>query len=324
MFNGKLKILINIIIIMTPIMLHSQSELLLEEFVKYGSKAPSSHNAKMWKVLIDKEKSTLDICIDSTKIIPKVDPMNREAWISIGAFYQNCAFIAHDYGYETFLYNKKDTVVISFKEMEQITDTIKYRRAIEARKTTRKKFKKEDIDFIINPLLNKYNNVFYVRNDTELFEDIVQLSKKANAIQINNWDKRKELAECINFKKNELEKMNLKNLGLNTFERLVFKYFVNENRFTNSSFIRKQYLENTNSLYDQCSGFLIITSKNQNQKDWIESGILLEKIWIYLTQMNIAVQPISQVLEEEPYYSELKNKLLKNGEIQMILRLGIL
>lgn len=63
MFYGKLKTLINIVIIMMPIMLYSQSELLLEEFVKYGSKAPSSHNAKMWKVLIDKEKNTLYIYI---------------------------------------------------------------------------------------------------------------------------------------------------------------------------------------------------------------------------------------------------------------------
>ncbi|GAB1416270.1 nitroreductase family protein [Paludibacter sp.] len=296
---------------------------ILDEFVKYGNKAPSSHNAKMWDVSIHPEKGLIILKIDKQKMLPALDPSNRESWISLGAFCQNIKLVAKDYGYNTNIFRINDTVELYFSSINvELEETKIYKEILNERHTLRKEFRKDSIDSLINPILQKYSALIYFKNDTYLYDQLVSLSKKANYQQINDLNRRMELAEWINFEKNRFSGMNLSNLGLNFFERLFFRCFVRKKYFSNSKLIRQSYLTKTNSLYDKGAGFLLITSERNDKNNWFNSGILLEDIWVQLTELDIKVQPMSQVIEEEPYYSQIKKLLNIDGEIQMILRIG--
>lgn len=317
-----MRILILFYFILFSMVADSQKLSELEIFVAYGNKAPSSHNTKMWKTTLDENRKSIFISVDSAKIIPKVDPNNREAWISIGAFCQNVEYIAQDFDYKTSILMDNDTISLNFEK--ELNTTQKYAPLIEKRHTLRKPFKNQSIDDIIEPLLLNEQNLVYIKNSDELFKYLVSQSQKANIQQINNFEKRQELAECISLKKYESSsKMELKNLGLNYFERLLFKNFVKEKGFTNSEFIRKKYISQTNDLYDKCAGYILVLSDKNNNSEWFHSGMLLEKVWLFLTENEISVQPMSQIIEEEPYYTQFKGKLDLDKEVQMVLRVGI-
>ena len=121
--------------------------------------------------------------------------------------------------------------------------------------------------------------------------------------------------------RNKQDGLSLRNLGMNAFERFIFRLFVNRSNFANKNPLKQVSINQANKLYSECAGYLIITSENQTTLEWIESGMLLQTVWLYCVENGISVHPMSQVIEES-YYSNLKKSLMLNGEIQMLLRVG--
>lgn len=65
----------------------------LKEMIYYDSLAPNSHNAQMWKIKVPSDQSLI-LALDSDRLLTQVDPDNREALISLGAFLENMVSIA--------------------------------------------------------------------------------------------------------------------------------------------------------------------------------------------------------------------------------------
>src|SRR5262245_31083974 len=59
--------------------------------------APSGHNAQPWSVRLD--AGQIWIGTDSTRWLPQVDPTNREATLSVGAFVENLITAAPAHGF---------------------------------------------------------------------------------------------------------------------------------------------------------------------------------------------------------------------------------
>ena len=90
----------------------------------------------------------------------------------------------------------------------------------------------------------------------------------------------------------------------------------------NSPLFIKQALKGTKRQINNCAGFIIISSHHSNPEEWFNTGRKLERIWLDLTKSGISVHPMSQPIEEDKYYTELKSILQEKEEIQMILRIG--
>ena len=73
---------------------------------------------------------------------------------------------------------------------------------------------------------------------------------------------------------------------------------------------------------DTADGFLLVIAKDNSVKENMRAGIILENIWLNAADADIKIQPLSQILEEEPYKSNISNDLNINGEVKMILRTG--
>ncbi len=74
----------------------------LQDIIRMGTLAPSSHNAQMWKIKIIDENEVL-VLWDKNRKLESSDPQNREALISIGAFIENFVEGAKKYNYEVEL-----------------------------------------------------------------------------------------------------------------------------------------------------------------------------------------------------------------------------
>jgi hypothetical protein len=105
------------------------------------------------------------------------------------------------------------------------------------------------------------------------------------------------------------------------FARWYVKLFYSRNSVLADSFrattIKKIQQQATNG-----GGWLVITSPNSAIPELISTGRKLQRLWLKVRSKMIAVHPMTQMLEEEPWRSSVTDTLGVNGTIQFILRVG--
>jgi len=70
------------------------------EILRYASLAPSGHNAQPWQITVEAPNRWV-LSLDPERLLPEVDPENREAMLSLGHFIENLALAAGSAGVET-------------------------------------------------------------------------------------------------------------------------------------------------------------------------------------------------------------------------------
>jgi hypothetical protein len=70
------------------------------EILRYASLAPSGHNAQPWQITVEAPNRWI-LSLDPERLLPEVDPENREAMLSLGHFIENLALAAGSAGFET-------------------------------------------------------------------------------------------------------------------------------------------------------------------------------------------------------------------------------
>ena len=67
-----------------------------------------------------------------------------------------------------------------------------------------------------------------------------------------------------------------------------------------------------------------MTSHDSNIPTLIEYGRVFENMFLRIREKMIAIHPMTQMLEEEPWKKQVSKELGLNGEVQWILRVGYL
>jgi hypothetical protein len=297
----------------------------MKEIIKYGTYAPSSHNAQMWSIKIE-DSNKIKIFPNYERVLPFVDPKNRETWISIGAFVENCFLSAQDLGYNPTVTIQGTEVDIDFKKDTEKKTSTQNIENIKKRLTIRTPYLNEKIDNnTVTEITNISENVIYYPKGTLQGKKIIESSIKAYSLQMQNTAKLKELAKWMTFSyKEERERkegLTPEMLGITGFQHFLFNIFMSKKSVTGKTFI-KGSIKGVKKQLNFCSGFIIITTKSFNIKELVQVGRDLENVWLKCVENEIAVHPISQVLEEKEYYDKLKKELNIQGEIQMVLRVG--
>lgn len=298
----------------------------MNKILAYGSFAPSSHNAQMWSVKIMSENK-IKILPNYDRVLPFVDPNNRETWISIGAFVENCVLAAQDLGYKSNVITNDSEVVIVFQKNNiNITNSNQNIDLIEKRLTVRQPYLKKKIPIeIIDKLSKLSENVVYFPIEDEKAQKIIKYSVGAYSLQMKDTSKLEELAKWMTFSyKEEKERkdgLTPEVLGITGFKHFLFNLFMSKKSVTGKTFIKSSIASAEEQLY-ACSGYILISSNTFKNSDLVKSGRLLERVWLECVNNEIAVHPMSQVLEEHKFYELLKKSLKIEGEIQMVLRIG--
>ena len=112
--------------------------------IEQATKAPSGHNAQPWLFKI--KSGGIEICADTTRRLPVVDPNDRELFVSLGCATENLCIAATQEGYtpEVHIEANGKIFVSLEKRKEAQPDTLASQ--IDLRQTTKRKYDGRLID----------------------------------------------------------------------------------------------------------------------------------------------------------------------------------
>ncbi len=296
----------------------------------YASLAPSGHNTQPWLVILN-DNNEFEITVREEAILPAVDPVRRETYLSLGAFLENLMIASGFYGYEL----NYDVVASNTMELNAIKGRF-YKsdsktallELITKRRTIREPFLNKPLKVeAVDECLSVYPNCTYYPSSEHKAAFISRLTYEANVAQVNREEAQRELAKWIHWSNKEADKykcgLTPACLGITGIPAFVVKNTYTEKSVMSSGF-KKQTLKIVREQTNKNGGWVVITSDSDSPKDLIQTGRQFQKLFLKFTEKEIAVHPMTQILEEEPYKKEIAGLLRINNPVQFILRVGYL
>lgn len=311
------------------------------EILYLASLAPSGHNTQPWIVKIVEPKHWV-IGSDKKRWLPAVDPENRELLLSIGAFVENLVLAAGTFGYSVDIKilakNSLDSEIVDIrlekgKTVDFPIEKIKKRRTVRSGYTDQK-IKTEDLKYITKHDAKSCMvpnapspHSFYFPNNSPQGKYLQEGTIEANRKQAFRDSAQEELANWIRWSNKEA-KQNRNGLTPESMEIKGMGGLFVRNFYNRLSVLKKSFREQTVDIVAKqvkiCGGWLVVTSQDSSISTLIEYGRVWENMLLKIREKMIAVHPMTQMLEEEPWKKRIAKELGLNGEVQWILRIGYL
>ena len=302
------------------------------ELLYLASLAPSGHNTQPWFIKYIEPYHWI-ICNDKSKWLPAVDPTQRETILSIGAFIQNLEFAASNAGYKC-----QFNLLASTNQDEEIMEVQLYKATslstydiskIKNRRTVRSGYlndvlRKEDSFYLLG---NENEHIHFLPNNSKEYSWLNEQTIEANRLQANRDVAQKELSEWIRFSSNEAKKhcdgLTTAGMEIDGIPGWVLRNFYNKEDVLKKKF-REQGIDKIKNQVSQSAGWFIITSKDKTVETLLETGKRFQRMFLKVRDKNIAIHPMTQILEETETSKLVNTSLGINEEIQFILRVGYL
>jgi hypothetical protein len=277
---------------------------------------------------------------DKKRWLPVVDPDNRELLLSIGAFLENLVIAAGTYGYETDVQitakSPLDTEIAEIRLKKGKTLDFPIEKIIK-RRTIRSDYldtavKGEDLKYITKhdmescTLLNMPSpHSFYFPQDSHQAKYLQEGTIEANRTQAFRDPAQEELANWIRFSNKEAKQhrngLTPESMEIQGFAGWFVRNFYNRESVLKKSF-RNQTVDVVAKQVKTCGGWMVVTSADSQIQTVIDYGRVFESVLLRARDKMIAVHPMTQMLEEEPWKNEVAKDLGVTGEVQWILRIG--
>ncbi len=299
--------------------------------LNFASLAPSGHNSQPWFVKILEPKKWI-VGIDSQRRLSVVDPKNREALLSIGAFLENLSIAAGAMGFEA------RTEIITENSMDEEIIRVFLKKAkntkyplerITRRRTVRggylpDKIKSKDVDDLSEPLKDR---LFYFPRGTEHAQCIQEDAVECFRAQSYRADAQKELSDWMHLKTADAKKhrsgLTTESMEITGFIGWYLRTFVDKEDITKESFIQKG-IDKAAKQAAEGGGWFIITSKGEKVSDLIDTGRKFERMALKAREHQIGIHPMTQLLEEEKGRDMITKEHEESIISQFILRVGYL
>ena len=176
----------------------------------HASLAPSGHNSQPWYVRV-KGRDEWIIGLDPTRRLPAVDPNNREALLSIGAFAENLAIAGRAFG----LKSEMEVIAQDPVESDILRVTLKAAapkdymlERIKKRMTVKHGYlpgeiRKEDVDALGKPLMGR---MFYFPTGTRHANCLLEGAIENFRIQAQRDDAQRELVQWVRISNRDAER----------------------------------------------------------------------------------------------------------------------
>ncbi len=325
--------------------------------LELAARAPSGHNTQPWRVHV---RDAMDwmIDIDPARTLPVVDPDHRESWLSIGAFCENLERAARHFGYHTAfevhgdlsegrvhvrLRNGQSTGGTHDDAVEDAGETAGASGSatpdavasgtaasgdmatLRARRTVRSGFSGEPLrDDTLEKLLSGITNTRFIAKDSEAGRSITEAVSAATVQQNDDDAAMRELSEWIHWKKRAAEErgdgLNPDTMEITGIAGLFARMFFSRTTVMSTSF-RSKAVEIMRGQLAQHGGWLLVSSESDILAGIIEAGRRYERLALRCREHGVALHPMSQPLEEQPWSDDLRNTL-GMPHLQFILRAG--
>jgi hypothetical protein len=311
------------------------------EILELASLAPSGHNAQPWTVKVVEPKHWI-IGSEKKRWLPAVDPGNRELLLSIGAFIENLVIAAGTFGYETEIqmiaHDPKDTDIADIrlkkgKSADFPLEKIRMRRTVRSNYTDQE-MKGDDLKTITKHEVKSCPaagvpspHSFFFPNNSAQGKYLQEGTIEANRAQAFRDPAQEELANWIRWSNKDAKKYR-NGLTPESMEITGVAGFIVRNFYSRPSVLEKKFREQTVDIVSKqvkrCGGWLVITSSESTIPTLIEYGRVWENMLLKIREKMIAIHPMTQMLEEEPWKNQVAKELGLTGEVQFILRIGYL
>jgi len=302
------------------------------EILQLAALAPSGHNTQPWFVQYLEPYHWI-IGNDPTKWLPAVDPTLRETMLSIGAFIKNLEYAASSFGYVcewTLLAatNQDERVMevkLSKREPSLIFDIAKIR----SRRTVRSglssdALKREDLDAIFH---SESDFMHYLPAASQVGQWINAQTIEANRLQTYRDPAQQELADWIRFSSADAAKqrdgLTTGSMEINGMSGWVVRNFYGKASVMKRDF-RERSLDQVRKQVAESAGWILITSQDESVASLLETGRRMQRLFLKVRERNIAIHPMTQILEEPSTRLTLNSSIGMSGKIQFILRTGYL
>ena len=300
------------------------------EILFLASLAPSGHNTQPWFVKYVEPYHWI-IGNDKNRWLPGVDPTQRETILSIGAFLQNLEYAASNLGYNCqysiLANNNQDENIIDIK-LNRSGNTVKYDiEKIKQRRTVRSNY--------LSDILKKQDLIYLLSEDADFIEYFPNTAKEhtwlneqtieANRIQAYRDEAQSELANWIRFSSKDaaehMDGLTLAGMEINGIPAWYLRNFYKKADVMKKTF-RDQSIDKVVKQVSQSAGWLLISSKDNSLVSLLETGKRMQRLFLKIRERNIAIHPMTQIIEEASTNQTLNHSIGINEPVQFILRTG--
>ena len=300
-----------------------------KEILYLASLAPSGHNTQPWFVKYVEPYHWI-IGNDNRKWLPAVDPTQRETMLSIGAFVQNLELAANVAGYScdftTLAATNQDENVLDV----QLTKSAPARydvNKLRTRRTVRSGYlndplRTEDKSYLLNDDKDSFH---FIANGSREYKWLNGQTIEANKIQAYREDAQRELSEWIRFSSKDAathrDGLTLAGMEIEGMAGWFVRNFYHKEDVMINDF-RDKGIDKVIGQVSYSAGWLIITSKDASVSSLLETGKRFQKMFLKVRDRNIAIHPMTQILEEPLTLQGVNSSLGISDPIQFLLRLG--
>jgi hypothetical protein len=302
----------------------------LTEVLTLAAQAPSGHNTQPWTIrILDKEHWIVGI--EDSRRLPGVDPTARETLLSLGAFLENLIIGASHYGYRVdyriIATSPADSDVLDIRLRESRSSPQNLQR-IKLRRTVRNGFRKEPIQSADLKLLMNYGTgLQYFAPDTAGAKYLAEGTVEANRQQAYRDPAEEELGKWIRWSTADAAKyrngLTPASMEIEGIAGWYVSHFYNRSSVLSKSF-RETTIKQVKERVGQGAGWLVVSSPDGALATLIETGRRVERMWLALRNLKLAIHPMTQMLEEVPWREQVARNLGTQSAPQFLLRVGYL
>jgi hypothetical protein len=301
-----------------------------KEILFLASLAPSGHNTQPWFVQYLEPYHWI-IGNDKSKWLPAVDPTQRETILSIGAFIQNLEYAAVSFGYvcdwTLLAATNQDKRVMEVKLVKKESKNAFDISKIKSRRTIRSNFlsdvlKKEDLKYLVN---SEPDFIHYLPATSKENQFINEQTIEANRLQAYRNPAQQELANWTRFSNKNAEKyrdgLTTASMEIEGVPGWVVRNFYDKGNVMKKDF-RESSIDRIKQEVSASAGWILITSKGNSVATLLETGRRMQRLFLKVREKNIAIHPMTQILEEASTRKLLNHSIGISKPIQFILRTG--
>ncbi|TVP40763.1 Acg family FMN-binding oxidoreductase [Candidatus Nitrosocosmicus arcticus] len=309
----------------------------LKFFLEFAILAPSSHNTQPWTFRIS-DNNTIHLYSDRIRALPVVDPDDRELTISCGSALFNLQLAVSYFGYkfETSLLPREeesDHDLLAAVKVTDIDEKLEKTKdeglkrlfnSITHRRTNRFRFDEKEIsEEILSNLqfiAQKYENVwFHIEKKKKEKEQLAKLVTEGDLIQMSDKKFRRELASWIHTNRSHLmDGMPGYAFGFGDIMSLVGPFVIRTFDFGKGQAAKDKELAIGSPV------LLVIGTNADNTISWLNAGLSLSNMLLYLKTENLWCSYLNQPIEVPHLRKRLGSLIPGHSDTnpQLLLRLG--
>ncbi len=316
--------------------------------IAYAMLSPNPHNKQPWRIVMTGPKSFY-LYVDMFRLLPATDPYHRQIHLGQGTFLESLSIAAHEFDHDADIqyfpegmYGPEEIVEKPVARITLLDSTRKNQSRFFDSLMRRQSIKTPYDNYQLTPKELKYIETLYNYDDFPLtfssHPDTVQTIRRtlieAMKIEDQGSDRVHETVSMFRFNDEELLKyqdgFGVVHSGITGIKKIVVEHvLLNRDKVEKDpGDFGKKAIELTEEQANSASSFGWMTSATNTRLDQVKAGRAYCKTHLILTQMGLAMHPMSQVLQEYADMLPLQKRFLeqlnvpKGHTMQMIFRVG--